>query len=387
LNKVSKGDLNARVSGSSQLELMESLKKLTNQMINTISDEITERKETEKELLHAAQEWRVTFDSMPYGVMLVGRELNIIKTNDYISRLIGIPIKEMIGKKCYQIIHEMDRPIEICPLIKASETLSTETIELHEPRVNKYFMTSVTPMLDEKGHIKSYVHSLVDITEIKDKEEKLTKSRNAFFNMLNDLDVSYVELKGLYNALIHSFANAIDAKSPWTKGHSERVTNYAIAIAKEMGLQEKDIEILRIAALLHDVGKIGTLDVILDKPGRLNAEEFNLVKMHTVKGEQILQPIKQLQDILPIIRHHHERIDGNGYPDRLKGEEIPLYARILHIADSFDSMTADRPYRSAPGIEYAISELKKYSGTQFDPKVVETFLNILGNVQEVQYFS
>jgi len=387
LNRVSKGDLNARVSGSSQIELLESLKNVTNRMIITVSDEMAERKETEKKLLYASEEWRATFDSMPYGVMLVGREFNIIKTNDYISRLTGIPIKEMIGKKCYQIIHGMDRPIEICPLIKASETLSTETIELYEPRVNKYFMTSVTPMLDEKGHIKSYVHSLVDITETKHKEKELIKSRNAFFNMLNDLDFSYAELKGLYNALIHSFANAIDAKSPWTKGHSERVTNYAIAIAKEMGLQEKDIEILRIAALLHDVGKIGTLDVILDKPGRLNAEEFNLVKMHTVKGEQILKPIKQLQDILPIIRHHHERIDGNGYPDRLKGEEIPLYARILHIADSFDSMTADRPYRPAPGIEYAISELKKYSGTQFDPKVVEAFLNILGNVQEVQFYS
>lgn len=94
-------------------------------------------------------------------------------------------------------------------------------------------------------------------------------------------------------------------------------------------------------------------------------------------GEEILRPIKQLQDILPIIRHHHERIDGNGYPDRLKGEEISLYARILYVADSFDSMTADRPYRSALGIEYAVSELKKYSGTQFDPQAVEAFLRVL----------
>lgn len=99
--------------------------------------------------------------------------------------------------------------------------------------------------------------------------------------------------------------------------------------------------------------------------------------MHPVKGEEILRPIKQLREILPIIRHHHERIDGKGYPDGLKGEEIPLCARILHVADSFDAMTADRPYRPAPGIEYAISELKKYSGTQFDPEVVEAFLSAL----------
>jgi len=275
----------------------------------------------------------------------------------------------------------MNRPIETCPLIKATETLSNVTVELYEPGVNKYFMTSVTPMLDEEGHIKSYVHSLVDITEAKDKEKELIKSRNAFFNMLNDLDYSYVELKGLYNSLIHSFANAIDAKSPWTKGHSERVTNYAVAIAKEMGFNDKDIETLRIAALLHDIGKIGTYDVILDKPDRLSSEEIELVKMHPVKGAEILRPIMQLQDILPIIRHHHERIDGKGYPDGLKGEEIPFLARVITIADSFDSMTSDRPYRPAPGIEYALSELKESSGIQFDPGAVEAFLMVLEKIK------
>ena len=145
------------------------------------------------------------------------------------------------------------------------------------------------------------------------------------------------------------------------------------------------LHFFRCSLLIHKFVKNGSLlirswhtyDIILDKPGSLSNEEYALVKMHPVKGEEILRPVRQLQNVLPVIRHHHERIDGNGYPDRLRGEEIPFFARIVHVADSFDSMTADRPYRPAPGKEYAVSELKKYSGLQFDPKVVEAFLKIL----------
>jgi putative nucleotidyltransferase with HDIG domain len=212
-----------------------------------------------------------------------------------------------------------------------------------------------------------------NITEIENIEKKLIENRSAFFNMLRDLDFSYKELKKLYDGLILSFVNALDAKSPWTKGHSERVANYAIATAKEIGLKEKDIETLRTAALLHDIGKIGTYEVILDKPERLSIEELAIVKMHPVKGEEILSPISQLKDIFPIIRSHHERMDGEGYPDGLKGDEIPLLSRIIAAADSFDSMISERPYRLKLSIEDAVSEIKKCSGTQFDPQVVEAF--------------
>jgi putative nucleotidyltransferase with HDIG domain len=319
---------------------------------------------------------------MPYGVMLLNRDFNIIKTNDYISTLTGIPIKELINKKCYEIIHDTDKPIESCPLLKSSEVSGTESHEYYEARFNKHFMGYITPILDKEGLPQRYIISLVDVTESKEKEKRLINSRDAFFNMLKDIDFSYKELKELYNGLIFSFAYAIDAKSPWTKGHSERVTNYAISIAKEIGLKGEDIETLNTAALLHDIGKIGTYDVILDKPGKLTDEEFALIKMHPVKGADILRPIRQLEKVVPIIKHHHERIDGKGYPDGLKGEEIPFFSRIIHVADSFDSMTADRPYRPAPGIKYAISEFKKYSGTQFDPEVVEAFLRVLGKPQE-----
>ena len=187
----------------------------------------------------------------------------------------------------------------------------------------------------------------------------------------------YDELQQLLVGTITSLASAIDAKSTWTNGHSERVTAYAIAIGKEMGLKDEELERLRLAGLLHDIGKIGTYDILLDKPGKLTDGEFELVKRHPRKGAEILAPIKQLNDVLPGILHHHEKYDGGGYPGGLKGEEIPLHARILCVADSFDSMTADRPYRPSPGREYAVSEFRRCLGTQFDPLVVEAFLRVI----------
>ncbi len=191
------------------------------------------------------------------------------------------------------------------------------------------------------------------------------------------------DLKGLFIGTIKCLSAAIDAKSPWTRGHSERVTEYSIKIGKEMGLKDKDLEDLKLAGLLHDIGKIGTYDSILDKPGELTDEEYEIVRQHPVRGSELLSPIKQLSHIVPWIKGHHERFDGKGYPDGLKGEEIPLHARILLVADTFDSMTSDRPYRETPGKEKMIEEIKRCKGTQFDPKVVEVFLKVLKDEGEI----
>ncbi len=367
--------------GATDYVLKDKLSRLAFSVRRAISEieERTQRKKSEEMLMNASKHWRETFDSMPYGVMLIDREFNIIKTNDYISKLTGIPIKELIGKKCYEVHTGLN--IENCPVVKSSKTLNTEIIELYDPKINKYFMAHAVPVFDEQRRITSYMNSLIDITENKEKEKIIVESRDAFLNMLKDLDFSYKELKEIYQGLIISFVNALDAKSPWTKGHSVRVTDYALAIANEIGLSKQDSEVLNTAALLHDIGKIGTYDTVLDKPGRLNDEEFALVKMHPGRGAEILSPIRQFKPVLAIIRHHHERMDGKGYPDGLKGDGIPFFARILHVADSFDAMTADRPYRPAPGKEYAISEFKKYNGIQFDPDVVEAFLKVLKKQQ------
>jgi PAS domain S-box-containing protein/putative nucleotidyltransferase with HDIG domain len=182
------------------------------------------------------------------------------------------------------------------------------------------------------------------------------------------------EFHELFLASIESLASAIEAKSPWTRGHSERVADYAAGIGQALGLTNGELEKLRIAALLHDIGKIGTYDSLLEKPGKLTDVEYESIKQHPGKGAEMLAPISQLHDIIPWIRGHHERFDGKGYPDGLKGEDIPLQARILAAADTFDSMTAERPYRATPGKAQALEEIQRHAGTQFDPKVVEAFL-------------
>jgi putative nucleotidyltransferase with HDIG domain len=184
------------------------------------------------------------------------------------------------------------------------------------------------------------------------------------------------DLEELFMGTVKSLSSAIDAKSKWTAGHSERVTGYAVKIGKEMGMNGKMLKDIELGGLLHDIGKLGTYEAILDKAGGLTDEEYKTIKQHPVKGAEILAPIKQLKDIIPAVRHHHEFYNGKGYPDGLKGEEIPLMARIMCVADSIDAMGADRPYRKGKPRDVILTELKKFSGVQFDPGVVNTFLKI-----------
>jgi len=219
--------------------------------------------------------------------------------------------------------------------------------------------------------------------------------------LIENLQQRVEEIKELYirehRIFIHTaiaLAAAIDARDPYTHGHTERVTNYCLAIAKELdGVPEVSSyknfrETLQISALLHDVGKIGIPDYILSKNGRLSPEEFEEIKKHSLIGATILHPIKELSDVAREIRHHQECFDGSGYPDGLAGNDIPLIARIIAVADAFDAMITTRPYRKKKSVEEAIRELKSKSGTQFDPIIVSAFLlayekgNILNNQKQ-----
>lgn len=175
----------------------------------------------------------------------------------------------------------------------------------------------------------------------------------------------------LYLGSVQSLVNAIEAKDPYTAGHSSRVGLYAQAIVRALGQSEEDAEQALIAGYLHDVGKIGINDAYVTKPGPLSAEEWRDFKQHTIIGEQILSHTKALKAILPAVRWHHEKLDGSGYPDGLKGQDIPLLARIICVADSFDAMTSDRPYRQSPGRAYALEELNKHKNSQYDSRIVD----------------
>lgn len=187
----------------------------------------------------------------------------------------------------------------------------------------------------------------------------------------------YNNLEENYLATIKALASSIEAKDPYTRGHSERVTKLSLLIGELMGLSSNELLNLKYGGLLHDIGKIGVSELILNKPGSLSEQEFDVIQKHPVIGADIVAPVSFLQGTLPLIRHHHERYDGSGYPDHIASKELPLSVRILTICDAFDAMTSDRPYRKALPISLCATELKNKAGSQFDPEIVTVFTNLI----------
>jgi HD-GYP domain-containing protein (c-di-GMP phosphodiesterase class II)/ActR/RegA family two-component response regulator len=207
---------------------------------------------------------------------------------------------------------------------------------------------------------------------------------NAFLhslvNMKNEeLNKTYDLLKTRYMDTIEALRLAVDAKDIYTRGHSDRVSYYAVKIGEAMGLPEEDLESLRISGIFHDVGKIGTADDILSKSDILDINEFEEIKKHPLKGAHILSAVSMFKGVVPIVQCHHERIDGRGYPQGLKGDQIPLLSRIISVADAFDAMTSDRQYRSRLNLEGAIRQLEMGMDTQFDGEIVSLFLEKLAD--------
>jgi putative nucleotidyltransferase with HDIG domain len=207
---------------------------------------------------------------------------------------------------------------------------------------------------------------------------------NAFLhslvNMKNEeLNRTYEQLRIRYMDTIEALRQVVDAKDVYTRGHSDRVSYYSVKIGKAIGLSDEELEILRVAGLFHDVGKMGITDDILYKSEKLSRREYEEIKKHPTKGARILSVISMFKNVVPIVKCHHERIDGRGYPDGLKGDEIPLLSRIIAVADAFDAMMSDRHYRSKLDLNSAIKQLIDGAGTQFDAYIVEKFVEILSD--------
>ncbi len=199
-------------------------------------------------------------------------------------------------------------------------------------------------------------------------------------NGLNSADVHPIK-RDYFEITIKTLLNALKCKDDYTWGHSLRVAYLCISVGKEMGLSENELYELEVSALFHDIGKIGVPDAVLLKPSRLTEEEFLEMKLHPTKSYQILEDFPVFHKMAVNAKHHHERYDGRGYPDGLKGENIPLFSRIILIADTFDAMTSTRPYRKGLPFETAFSELKEFAGSQFDPMVVEHFIKAMTKEQ------
>lgn len=196
------------------------------------------------------------------------------------------------------------------------------------------------------------------------------------------------ELERAYLDTIGILRQTVEAKDPYTRGHSDRVSEYSVLIGKKLGLDEKTLHILKIGGLFHDIGKIGIQDSILLKESKLSDEEYSQIKNHPMIGVHMLGDAAIFTDILPIVKHHHERYDGRGYPSQLVGDDIPYVARIAAVADTFDAMTSKRSYRDSLPIDVVRAEIERCSGTQFDPNIAKVFLDIMDNdfdlIREIQ---
>lgn len=266
-------------------------------------------------------------------------------------------VKELLKLGVYDFIHRPMEPEKLFLIIN-------KATQLHS------IMVSNTKL---KEALKEHDHSL--------EKQNIFLSKKIEESTRN-LAKLYEDLRSTYMRTIKVLAQAIDARDHYTHSHSENVAKYAVAIAEEMGLSAKEIEDIREACELHDLGKIGVEDSILLKPADLSAEEWERVKKHPATGARILEPLIFLNDVIQIIKQHHEHYDGTGYPQGLSGEQILLGARIVHLADAYDSMRSARSYRKVPlSREDTILEIKNNSGTQFDPRVVEAFLKIVDKLE------
>ena len=227
-------------------------------------------------------------------------------------------------------------------------------------------LLGVIQLCNKKGS-NSFSYEDLDLLKILGSQIAFVIQNSELFN---NLEKAYLDT-------LSALTNAIDAKDSYTRGHSDRVTDLSVRLAKEAKLENSELEKIRLAGMLHDIGKIGIPESILNKPGRLDDQEFEVIKSHPVLGVSILGSVEFLQNVVPIIKYHHERYDGKGYPDKLKGNDIPYLARIVSIADTYDAMTTNRPYRKALTTEESLREIERCKGTQFDPELADLFIQMI----------
>ena len=241
------------------------------------------------------------------------------------------------------------------------------------------------PLADVAAHLRrsGVTGELAEFPESRGGAQEIRDLTQGFNHAAKAVRESRERLTRAYVQFVGSLAQALDARDAYTAGHSRRVSEYSCAIAKAMNVPEQDLETIRVGALLHDLGKIGISDLVLQKPGRLTPEENELIRQHPVIGRRILENVQGLEAYLGIVELHHENLDGSGYPHGLKGEETPLHARIVKVADAYDAMTSDRPYRRGKSHAEALTVLKSVCGSEMDPSVVEAFA-LLGDQRKQQ---
>jgi len=291
------------------------------------------------------------------------KAIEMVKQEHYDIMLLDYIMSPIHGDKVVEEIRKFDSEIYIIlltghkDLVPPLETIKKLAIQSYCEKSDKFDQLLLL--------IESGIKSVDQMRTIREVNEKLKKSNE--------------QIERAYLESIQTLRYTVEAKDRYTRGHSDRVSDYAMLLGERLNLSTREVKTLKVGGLFHDIGKIGIPDHILLKEGSLSPEEFNEIKKHPEIGKRILKNATIFNDIIPIVYYHHEKYDGSGYPEGLKGEEIPYLARITTIVDTFDAMTSSRSYRKAIPIEKVIDEIKKNAGTQFDPAITEVFLNILRN--------
>ncbi len=338
---------------------------------------------------------RSVFEKSVLGIYLITPEQTFITANQALARLLGYESTDallMQNDNLKQLYVKQEQWSKAGRFRQKDESVSGYASQVYRQDGSKIWISEhVSSVLDSNGNLLYYVGMVEDITANKRSTDTLRKSetdlqkrlhradenRKVFIEMLDDACSEYKKLDEFFFNFVETIVHVLDDRRSWMKGHSERIAANALAIARGIGLGENELRNLRLAALLHDIGSLCFHDDLLKKQSGLTSKEYFLIKKHPVEGVNILNRLTELKEIIPIIKHHHERMDGKGYPDGLKGEEIPLCARILHLAESYDSMTMDRPYRPAPGKAFAFSEFRRCNNTQFDQRIAEVAMKVL----------
>ena len=295
-----------------------------------------------------------------------------------VEAFVRILLKRANSVKWAPLDKEGGNSLDACLIYKTEENTGRQYDVVHQMKMMFQTVQNGEIAVEALKEVKNKENHGADAMDMLDFITYDWKERNKDLERsLKELLETNKKLDRLNWGTLNALARAIDAKSHWTAGHSERVTRLALEIGQRLGLASEALDILHRAGLLHDIGKIATPAEILDKPDRLTEEERHIICQHPEKGERILEPIEDFAPIVPIAMQHHERYDGKGYPSGLAGTQITLGARILAVADVYDAVTSERPYRNGMSVEKATSIIKAGSGTQFDPKVVEVFLEIM----------
>ncbi|MCK4309468.1 MAG: PAS domain S-box protein [Candidatus Atribacteria bacterium] len=329
-----------------------------------IARDITERKKAEEILQKSQQEFASIFDNSPEASVYLDDKNTVLDINSSFSELFGYKLKEIKGKDINSgIIHPPDKIEEAKRLTKKSIKgyINYETIRKKKDGTLFTVSISASSVLID-GQIKGRIILYQDITQRKQAEQQVKQG--------------YEKLQRTMEATIYTISKIIETRDPYTAGHQNTVSQLSVAIAQEMKLSEDKIEGIRIAALVHDIGKINIPAEILSKPSKLNEMEFSLIKNHPKVSYDILRKIDFPWPVAQIVLQHHERLNGSGYPQGLKGEKILLEAKIIGVADVAEAMSSHRPYRPAFGIDKALEEISQNRGILYDPEVVDACIRL-----------